>query len=65
MHAGQLEKVREEVPNNTLDALGGAMYFSTLDLCSGYHQMPMDEADKAKTAFSTPDGHYDYSMSST
>eukprot|EP00117_Sycon_ciliatum_P030790 scpid39474/ scgid4420/ Retrovirus-related Pol polyprotein from transposon 297; Protease; Reverse transcriptase; Endonuclease len=48
--------------DDTLDALGGAKYFSTLDLCSGYHQLPMKPEDKEKTAFSTPDGHYQFTV---
>ena len=48
--------------DDTLDALGGAKYFSTLDLCSGYHQLPMAQADTEKTAFSTPDGHYQFTV---
>ena len=35
--------------------LGGTKSFSTLDLKSGYWQIPLDEAPK-NTAFSAPDG---------
>lgn len=50
------------LPNITdiLDQLGGALYFSTLDLASGYHQLLVDERDRAKTAFSTNMGHFEY-----
>lgn len=44
----------------TLDALGGAKYFSTLDLASGYNQVPVAEGDRAKTAFCTPFGLFEY-----
>ena len=37
-----------------------AQYFTTLDLASGYHQIPMDGRDKEKTAFSTPQGHFEF-----
>jgi len=43
-----------------LDKLGRARYFSALDCASGYWQMPLAEKDRAKTAFSTPTGHYEY-----
>ena len=36
----------------TLDALGGSCWFSTLDLKSGYWQFPLTKEDKQKTAFS-------------
>lgn len=43
--------------NDILDQLGGAKYFSMLDLANGFHQIPMDPTDAQKTAFSTLHGH--------
>ena len=40
----------------TLDALEGASVFSSLDLASGYWQVPVAPSDRHKTAFVTPDG---------
>ncbi|XP_043496494.1 uncharacterized protein LOC122520502 [Polistes fuscatus] len=50
------------IPNITeiLDQLGAAKYFSTFDLKSGFHQIEMHPDDRAKTAFSTPHGHYEF-----
>ncbi|XP_073515516.1 uncharacterized protein [Phyllobates terribilis] len=40
----------------SLAALKSANFFSTLDLTSGYWQVPVAEADREKTAFTTPMG---------
>ena len=50
------------LPNITdiLDQSGGAKYFSVLDLASGFHQIPMDPESRAKTAFSTPFAHLEF-----
>lgn len=40
--------------DDTLDALGGSKWFSTLDLKSGFHQVSIAEEDRPKTAFSIP-----------
>ena len=44
----------------SLDALSGAHWFSTLDLASGYNQVPVAEQDKMKTAFCTPFGLFEF-----
>ena len=51
------------LPNITeiLDQLGVAKYFRVLDLASGFHQIEVELADRHKTAFSTPFGHYQFS----
>lgn len=45
--------------NDLFDMLGKSIYFTTLDLASGFHQTEMDEEGRAKTVFSTPFGHYE------
>lgn len=44
----------------SLDTLTGAHYFSTLDLASGYNQVPVTEVDKHKTTFCTPFGLFEW-----
>lgn len=46
--------------NDLFDMLGKSMYFTTLDLASGYHQIEVEPEDKPKTAFSTPFGHFEF-----
>ncbi|XP_056609057.1 uncharacterized protein LOC130426352 [Triplophysa dalaica] len=46
--------------DESFDALTGARYFSTVDLASGYHQIAMCDRDRAKTAFTTPFGLFEY-----
>ena len=48
--------------DDTLDTLSGSKWFSTLDLISGYWQVEVDESDREKTAFCTPDGHYQFKV---
>ena len=40
--------------------LNGVKYFSTLDLRTGYHHIPLDKSSMPKTAFNSPLGKYEY-----
>ena len=44
--------------DNCLNALAGSSWFSTLDLRSGYYNIPIAEEDRDKTAFVTRSGCY-------
>ena len=48
--------------DETLDALSGAQWFSTLDLASGYWQVGLDEEAKAKSAFLADNGLYAWNV---
>jgi Reverse transcriptase (RNA-dependent DNA polymerase)/RNase H-like domain found in reverse transcriptase/Aspartyl protease len=48
--------------DDLLDKLSGAKYFSSLDLQTGFHQVPIQEVDIEKTAFRTPFGHFEWTV---
>jgi RNase H-like domain found in reverse transcriptase/Reverse transcriptase (RNA-dependent DNA polymerase)/Integrase zinc binding domain/Integrase core domain/Chromo (CHRromatin Organisation MOdifier) domain/Retroviral aspartyl protease len=54
--------VRDSYPlprmDECIDSLGEARVFSTLDCNSGYWQIPVDPADRAKTTFTSHEGLY-------
>ena len=56
--------VKDQFPlpriEESIDAIGGAKWFSTMDLASGFNQVAMDNEDRHKTAFTTPFGIFEY-----
>ena len=52
------------VPNieDSLNALAGAKWFSSLDLASGYWQVELDDAAKEKSAFVVQGGLYSWNV---
>ena len=47
---------------DTLHLLGGHRYFTSLDLLSGFFQIPLADSAKPKTAFITPHGLYQFKV---
>ncbi|GBG72912.1 hypothetical protein CBR_g12632 [Chara braunii] len=54
-NAGPLPRI-----NDLLERLGGAKYFSKLDLKSDYHQISIRPQDRYKSAFKTRYGHFEW-----
>jgi len=48
--------------NDALSCMEGSRYFSILDMQAGYWQVEVDEQDRAKTAFITADGLYEFKV---
>ena len=45
-----------------LEAMSGALVFSTLDLTKGYHQMKLADESKEITAFTSPKGLFQWKV---
>jgi hypothetical protein len=63
-HSLNAKTIKDRYPlprvDDYLERMYDSQYFTTLDLASGYHQIKVAEDSILKTAFVTPDGHYEY-----
>jgi hypothetical protein len=48
--------------DDLLDSVQGSRYRSSMDLMTGYWQVPVKESDREKTAFATPDGLFEFNV---
>lgn len=53
-------KYHVPITDELLDELGGAKWFSKLDLRSGFHQILLSPGEEYKTAFQTHFGHFEF-----
>lgn len=62
----KITKYRDHHPlpliEEILSKLGGAKFFTTCDLFSGYYQIPLRDQDKDKTGFLVKNGHYRFEV---
>lgn len=50
--------------DDVIDRLASSKYFTTMDIKKGFLNIPIQEGDRHKTAFVTPDGHFEYNRMS-
>ena len=48
--------------DNAMEIMHGKRYFSSIDLCSGFHQVSLHEDSKEKSSFITPFGTYRWNV---
>ncbi|KAK7912922.1 hypothetical protein WMY93_013133 [Mugilogobius chulae] len=48
--------------DDLLERIGAARYITTLDLCKGYWQVPLDKTSRPYTAFRTPAGLFQFTV---
>ena len=46
--------------DDCLSSLNGMGYFSSIDIVTAFWQVPLSERSRPYTAFTTPDGLYEY-----
>ena len=56
----QKDANKSQLISDIVDKMHGANFFSALDLCSGFYQIPLEKHSRAYTSFSTPLGLFQW-----